>query len=241
MNNIFRSGISIQVALLSGLRQKTVHESKVSKISEAATSPSPKGIYPMPVAAQIPASPVVQAQSSTQMEYAIRCVDDLLMLHGENFVEATYRALLGRFSDQDGRAYYLRRLQEGHGKVSLIAQIALSKEAQARSVSLPGLEQLMAQYHHQRHWLWGFWFRLRARKKTVNLLEEKIDGLRHEIQQELQRTSAVMLEQMQQELHKTSVGIARQIQQDLHRNSVGRTAAGGASENLSGHGNTNTK
>lgn len=121
----------------------------------------------------------------------IHHVNDLLLLGGEALVEAAYQALLGRKSDPDGRFYYINRLRSGVGKTALIAQIALSKEAQANDLSLPGLEQLIKVYRQERHWLWGWWYRQLALERTVYRLEDKLDHLHAHLQLRLGGSSLV--------------------------------------------------
>ena len=76
----------------------------------------------------------------------IKHVDQLLALDGEEFVDGAYRTLLKRAADQSGRAHFIGRLRAGDGKVSVLAAIAASPEAQAMRTSIEGIGYLLQQH-----------------------------------------------------------------------------------------------
>lgn len=69
-------------------------------------------------------------------------VDDLLRLHDEAFVDAAYRALLGRPPEAEGKAAYLTQLRQGVAKERLLLAMAASDEARQAGGKLPGLDSL---------------------------------------------------------------------------------------------------
>jgi hypothetical protein len=71
---------------------------------------------------------------------AAQSVKEIMRFDGEQFVRRAYLALLGRSADQDGLAFYLRRMAEGKTKVSILKQISRSPEGRAHGVRMPGLD-----------------------------------------------------------------------------------------------------
>lgn len=126
-------------------------------------------------------APAINEIHSKVDSMKIHHVNDLLSLHSEDLVEAAYQIFLGRRPDPQGRMDHINRLRSGIGRVALIAQIALSKEALAKAVSLPGLDKLIKDYRKERHWFWGRWYRQRALECTIHRLENKVDQLNAQI------------------------------------------------------------
>lgn len=65
-------------------------------------------------------------------------VDELLSQDEDTFIRNTYLALLGRFPDAQGHAYYARRLTGGDHKLDVTYQIFRSPEARVRDASMAG-------------------------------------------------------------------------------------------------------
>ncbi|MCP1471183.1 hypothetical protein J3E64_002887 [Sphingobium sp. OAS761] len=64
----------------------------------------------------------------------------LMRTDGELFVRWAYVTLLGRLPEEEGLAFYLRRMGEGKTKTSVLKQISRSPEGRAYGLHLPGLE-----------------------------------------------------------------------------------------------------
>lgn len=73
----------------------------------------------------------------------VRSVADLLQLHGEPFVRATYKVLLGRDADPMGLAHHLGLLEDGESRAAVILGLYHSTEGQAFASALPGLAELV--------------------------------------------------------------------------------------------------
>jgi FkbM family methyltransferase len=75
----------------------------------------------------------------------------LLQKNDADFIEACFLALLGRAPDPDGLHYYLGRLNAGHSKRSILAQIARSQKGTNRETHLLAIPDdaafLTATYH----------------------------------------------------------------------------------------------
>ncbi len=59
-------------------------------------------------------------------------LDELLVLPADAFISAAYSTILGRNADPMGVKYYLKRLADGYGRTSVLADLVNSKEGQAR-------------------------------------------------------------------------------------------------------------
>lgn len=77
-------------------------------------------------------------------------LDTLLALPGEIFIDATYRAVLGREPDAEGRAFFCQRLLEGVGKLQIVKEFAESPEAKSAGRSLPGLSAALLRENAKR-------------------------------------------------------------------------------------------
>jgi hypothetical protein len=62
----------------------------------------------------------------------MKTMEQLLALHGEDFVRTAYQVLLGREADDAGLAHYGKRLAAGEGKQAVVFALAESPEGQAR-------------------------------------------------------------------------------------------------------------
>lgn len=83
-----------------------------------------------------------------------RNITELFRLDGEDFIFSAYRTILGREPDRQGMNYYLGRLAIGHGKASVISQLAHSPEAHDID-KIIGLKQLLANEKRSKRWLFG--------------------------------------------------------------------------------------
>jgi GT2 family glycosyltransferase/glycosyltransferase involved in cell wall biosynthesis len=88
----------------------------------------------------------------------------LLRLEGAAFVDAAFRALLGRTADPSGRASYVRRLGAGVRKRTILADLAFSAEAKMRGEFSAGFRRALAfEYRLRRFpWLLRLWEIARA-------------------------------------------------------------------------------
>ena len=70
-----------------------------------------------------------------------RCYDvrALLALDGNAFLDAAYRALLGRSPDPEGRRAFSARLAEGMRPVEILGRLRLSPEGRAHGAEVAGL------------------------------------------------------------------------------------------------------
>jgi hypothetical protein len=66
-------------------------------------------------------------------------VEDFLALQGDEFLDACYRALLGRLPDADGLAAFTARLARGARPVEIVGRLALSPEGRAHGARVSGL------------------------------------------------------------------------------------------------------
>lgn len=65
--------------------------------------------------------------------------DDFRFLHDTEFVQAAYRAVLGRDPDEGGLDYYTNRLRAGQPKCLVLNQIVQSQEGRSSGVKVVGL------------------------------------------------------------------------------------------------------
>ncbi len=106
-------------------------------------------------------------------------LDELLGLDDEAFVLAAYRTVLGREADQEGHAYYLRRIRNGIGKLHILGQLRNSKEARTRSIDMSGLDRaIRATKLKQIFSFTAPWTRRRKdRDRKLNDLENSLHAL----------------------------------------------------------------
>lgn len=101
----------------------------------------------------------------------IKHIDQLLELDGTEFVKATYRTLLNRPVDATGMAYYLGRLRAGHGKLTVVFQVAQSKEARIIRANVAGLDGVLASQKKANHWLTRWFSQFSSIAMQTNRLE----------------------------------------------------------------------
>jgi len=152
-------------------------------------------------------------------------VQTLLALPGSEFVDTTYRTLLGREADPEGRTFFCQRLLEGVGKLQILREFAESPEARAHGASLPGLAPAI---QHQGVQLGGWrarllrWLGVFGRDTEVqtrlNRAEARADVDRLAVRQQ----AAILVRQLQeiQRLHADTVSRLAAITDDAQR-SVG--------------------
>jgi O-antigen chain-terminating methyltransferase len=175
------------------LRQAKAHAAALEAIGNDTFSHSRALRLAPPVAdSSVPDSEPATATGSTIPMNS--SVSDLLGLDGEAFVEAAYRAALGRSPDPVGREYHLRNLENGsRTKVQILGELTASEEGRRADRRIRGLrahglvERLsalpIAGYLIQ----WGLSFirlpvTLRALEHRRSLLAREVGVLREEIQ-----------------------------------------------------------
>jgi FkbM family methyltransferase len=88
-----------------------------SRSSETSVSPSGKA----------------RGRSNGSVKMTTQTLDDVLAFPNEDFVRSAYRAILGREADVEGLAHYLRRLESGKSRLSVLRALLSSPEAKNRS------------------------------------------------------------------------------------------------------------
>ena len=73
-------------------------------------------------------------------------LQDLLALYGEDFLNESYRILLGRHADPQGLKHYISMLNIGNSKLELLLQISRSKEAKKYNANFPGLNNAISRH-----------------------------------------------------------------------------------------------
>ena len=73
-------------------------------------------------------------------------IQDLLALYGENFLNESYRIILGRKADPQGLKHYLSMLNIGTSKLEMLLQLSRSKEAKKYNANFPGLENALSRH-----------------------------------------------------------------------------------------------
>lgn len=123
-------------------------------------------------------------------------VMQILELGGGAFIDAAYRATLGRQPDPSGQKYYQDCLARGVPKATVLVALASSPEGRGRKILCDGMPELLAMNRRGRNPLWQWLFRsLRIERQTYRLewklgdLEEKIIALRNENRNFLERSS----------------------------------------------------
>ena len=95
----------------------------------AAVSETANGAPPVPAVLTVP-----------QDERQLMTLDQLLSLHGEEFISQAYRILLNRDPDPIGFSHYHARLRRGESRVRILADLSASPEADRIQAGLPGLD-----------------------------------------------------------------------------------------------------
>ena len=99
-------------------------------------------------------------------------VDQLLELEGRDFVINSYLAILGRYPDPDGYANYIRLLNAGESKKSILR--ALGTAPNERISIIPGLVDLI-NTKKKKHFLEIFSRKTRHREQKTSKLSEILD------------------------------------------------------------------
>lgn len=112
-----------------------------------------------------------------------RHLDEILELYDKPFLEAAYRALLGRSLDQPGETAHLSALRQGQDKKALLYTIAESAEAKAYHPAVDGLDQFLQQMRREKVPIFGrlvrFNRRFSDRMQQRNRLENIMGRLFH--------------------------------------------------------------
>ncbi|NIE66106.1 DUF4915 domain-containing protein [Burkholderia sp. Ax-1719] len=107
-------------------------------------------------------------------------VADLLARNDESFIQCAYETLLRRLPDEQGTHYYLTRLRAGVSKRVIIAQLAISKEGQARAVDLPGLGEIVRRYRYRNIPFVGKWLHHdRDQVQSIRAIEAQLQFMHH--------------------------------------------------------------
>ena len=96
----------------------------------------------------------------------IQHITELFSLDGSEFLIECYYNLLRRKPDEHGLKYYLGRLAQGHGKASVIAQLAKSSECRPHD-EIRGLKQLIAEEKRASNWFWGQFLRKNNMERSL--------------------------------------------------------------------------
>lgn len=122
-----------------------------------------------------------QSRTISAMD-TIEHVDQLLEMHDGAFIQAAYRALLGREPDLEGLRYYLGRLRLGYDKSDLIAQIATSPEARTNGkAELAGVSLILARKRSANRWYKRLFTGDRRAARQINRLESELDRLGRQV------------------------------------------------------------
>lgn len=97
---------------------------------------------------------------------------DLFFLDNSEFLSAIYKTILGRSIDQNGQQYYLKRLEDGKSRTSIIYQIASSEEAKAREYANPELRKILSIEKKKQHWFFGLFRPLFDFQLRLMILEQ---------------------------------------------------------------------
>ena len=122
----------------------------------------------------------IQSLTEIPAMQPIQHIYELFIYDDKEFIVMTYRTLLNREPDPHGMNYYLGRLRMGHGKNSVVVQIAKSQEC--RSIDkIKGLVDLIRREKLSRNWLFGFLFKenfcrsdLRANASAIRTVAEEL-------------------------------------------------------------------
>ncbi len=96
---------------------------------------------------------------------SVKNIEELFVYDGREFVIEVYRNLLNRDPDEHGLAYYLGRLEQGHSKAEVIAQLAKSSECRPLH-DVTGLKALSIDTQRKNFWL-SKWFGYRSRIESA--------------------------------------------------------------------------
>ncbi|CAM5520738.1 hypothetical protein SSCI18S_03892 [Sphingobium scionense] len=91
-------------------------------------------------------------------------------MDSEAFVRWAYVTMLGRPVDPEGLAFYLRRMDEGKSKISVLKQLKLSAEGRVFDAQLQGLDSAIQQEKLERIPVIGpiyRWFQTQSEARTL--------------------------------------------------------------------------
>lgn len=85
-------------------------------------------------------------------------LDDLLVMHGQQFVRAAYLILFKREPDPQGLARYLELLRSGFSTMFVLKALYEAPEALEKSARLPGLKAAIRRYDKAQLRSWKGWY-----------------------------------------------------------------------------------
>jgi hypothetical protein len=112
----------------------------------------------------------------------IQHIVELFALDERDFIIEAYRNILGREPDPHGAAYYLGCMSLGHGKASVIVQLAQSKEARAPG-EIVGLKKLIANERRANHWFMGGFGRNHREERLLRAVAERFEHIDSQIKE----------------------------------------------------------
>jgi ADP-heptose:LPS heptosyltransferase len=115
-----------------------------------------------------------------------RSLEELFILHDEEFLRVAYHVILGREIDRSGMESFLRRIRRGDSKLEILASLRYSAEGRRVNAQLPGLRKAL-RVHRFAHFLRADWiFRkigltrsIDKRQRRLNVLENELGRLGH--------------------------------------------------------------
>ncbi len=142
-----------------------------------------------------------------------RSAVDILRHRGAAFVDVAFQSLLGRAPDDNGRTYYLRRLEDGWSRTSVLIQIARSDEGQAGVASVSGLDALLKRQRKIDFPLFGR-FRHRTDEQRNAPLDRAMRRIEYFSEQNSDAISYVVKELKSQALEISNIRIATERNHD---------------------------
>jgi hypothetical protein len=108
-------------------------------------------------------------------------LEELLHLHGMQFVEGAYRAVLLRQPDESGKRYYLARLLGGTPKIQILSELSSSDEARDLLITTPGLVAAIRWYRLSRAPIIGAIIRWFPNIESNSLLAKRLRAVEQEV------------------------------------------------------------
>jgi SAM-dependent methyltransferase len=149
-------------------------------------------------------------------------------LHGQEFIQAAYLAILGRDVDQQGLAYYLPRLSDGSlSKIDILGSLRYSAEGRAAGVALSNLRLKFLVGKFARLPVLGRLFsvvfaivRLPGQVRSIRVLEQELSSKFRDIEDRLDTSfrgleaNLPLLEEMKQHVddHSAHLGVLTGLQ-----------------------------
>lgn len=166
----------------------------------AAADAAPVGqVRFLPDLPALPGTATTEFNSKATMDH----VHELINLQDSAFVDAAYRALLGRDPEPAGRDHFLARLRRDGDKVAILSALAQSEEGRQFKPVLGGLDDVLASSRQGvgrlRSWLNRIWrielgtARLEASQghqalaasKALSALQGQVEGLKQHLFQQI--------------------------------------------------------